>query len=132
MVSEGKGRILVMDDDGVVRRAVARLAECLGYDVGLASDGVQAIELYHQARQQGRPFDLVVLDLVVRGGMGGQEALERLRRDDPKVRAVVVSGHSEDPVMADHRAFGFRAALHKPFDIDELEQAIQQGLDGEL
>jgi two-component system cell cycle sensor histidine kinase/response regulator CckA len=132
MVAVRKGRILVMDDEEMVRRAIARLLESLGYHVGLAGDGIEAIELYHQARQQGRPFDLVIVDLAVPDGMGGQETMDRLRRDDPGVRAIVASGHARDPVMADYRAHGFRAAIRKPFDIDDLDRAIRQGLEAEI
>jgi two-component system cell cycle sensor histidine kinase/response regulator CckA len=131
MVAERKGRILVMDDEGMVRRSIARLLECLGYDVGLAGDGVEAIALYREARRQGRPFDLVIMDLVVPKGMGGQETMDRLRQDDPGVRAIIASGHTNDPVMVNFRAHGFRAVIRKPFDIDELDRVVRQGLEAE-
>ena len=123
-----KGRILVMDDDESVRAMLSRLLELLGFSAAFAHDGREAIEIYQDARRAGRPFDLVLMDLSVPGGMGGQEAMRRLRELDPAVRAVVVSGYSDDPVMAQFREHGFRGVLRKPFDIEELRAAIRRGM----
>ncbi|MHB0878479.1 MAG: hybrid sensor histidine kinase/response regulator, partial [Anaerolineae bacterium] len=117
-------RALVMDDEDTVRRVTRRMLERLGYEVATARDGAEAIDLYTQARGQGHPFSVVILDLYVTGGIGGRETLSRLRQLDPGVRAVVCSGYSSDPIMAQYARHGFGAALDKPFSLESLQEAI--------
>jgi two-component system cell cycle sensor histidine kinase/response regulator CckA len=121
-------RILVMDDEAIVRRVSASLLESLGCVVEVAEDGERAIVSYKAALDGGRPFDAVILDLTVRGGMGGREALARLRELDPGVRAIVSSGYSAEAPVSDHREFGFLAALAKPYDRAALQQVLHQVL----
>ena len=89
-----------------------------------AGDGVEAIERFRAARLRGQPFDAVIMDLTVPGGMGGREAVEQLRRIDPAVKAIVVSGYSDDPVMATFAEHGFAACIGKPFAPMELIRAV--------
>lgn len=119
-------RVLVMDDDEAVRGTVALMLETLGHTTTAVTDGRQAIEQFRQARRDGRGFDFLILDLTVRGGMGGRETLRRLRRLDPGVRAIVASGYSTDPVLAEHRRHGFQAMIEKPFSIEGLERAVNE------
>ncbi len=119
-----KGRILVMDDEETVGRIARQILVYLGFSVALANDGVEAVELYKLARESGRPYDAVILDLTVPGGMGGKEAIKRLLDIDPDVKAIVSSGYSNDPVMADHRAFGFHGILTKPYDVAALRWTL--------
>jgi two-component system cell cycle sensor histidine kinase/response regulator CckA len=114
------GRVLVMDDDDAVRDVARETLAFLGYTVEVARDGAEAISRYEAARAEARPFDLLLLDLTVPGGMGGAETLARLRAVDPDIVAIVASGYSHDPVMADHRAYGFAAAVEKPYDVQKL------------
>ena len=120
----GRMRILWMDDEARLRLVTERLLVSLGYEVEMASDGAQAVERYLQARSAQRPFDVVVLDLTVREGMGGLEALKRLRALDPDVRTVACSGYSDDAAMAEFRAHGFSAVLRKPSTVEALEAAL--------
>ena len=120
----GEGKILVMDDDEQIRHMVGHLLAGVGYEAEFATDGAEAIELYRKSLAAGKPFDAVVLDLTVPGGMGGREALSALREMDPSVKAVVSSGYSNDPVLADHARYGFRAALVKPYKVGELSQVL--------
>jgi PAS domain S-box-containing protein len=115
-----QGRILVMDDEQVVRTNLGRVLRQMGYQPELAADGATAVELYAKARQDGRCFDAVILDLTVRGAMGGRDAVQELRALDPAVRAVVMSGHSDDEVMQKYSQHGFKGALTKPFDREAL------------
>lgn len=117
-------RILVMDDDALVRKAVGGLLGALGHSVELAAEGLTAVERYRAARVAGEPFDLVVLDLTVRGGLGGIETLELLKREDPAVRAVVSSGYSDTAAIAEPGRFGFVAVLPKPYSRTVLEQVL--------
>ena len=120
----GEGRILLMDDEAPVRAVGGGLLGRLGYEVTSASDGEEALRLYTQARAAGTPFDLVILDLTVPGAMGGRECLERLRQLDPTVKAIVSSGYSTDPVMADHAAHGFRGVIAKPYELRDLSDTV--------
>ncbi len=97
----------------------------LGYEVELARDGTEAISLYRRARDSSYPFDVVVLDLTVPNGMGGAEAIERLREIDPEIKAVVSSGYSSDPIMADYTKYGFRGVVAKPYTAKELGATLR-------
>ncbi|MFP4054984.1 MAG: response regulator [Phycisphaerae bacterium] len=121
-------RVLLMDDEEAILRVTGKLLGYLGYDVELAREGAEAVEAYHQAREAGRPFDLVILDLTVHGGMGGQEALQRLRQIDPGVRAIVSSGYRTDPVVSDYESHGFSGAASKPYQLDDLRRAIDEAM----
>ncbi len=115
-----KGRILFMDDEEAIRKVAQAMLSYLGYEVCLAEDGTAAIREY-----QRRRFDIVILDLTVRDGMGGLATLERLRLLDPGVVAIVSSGYSSDPVMADHGRFGFLGRVPKPYTPEALDEAIR-------
>ncbi len=121
-----KGRVLLMDDEDVVRDVAKEMIAALGHEVAGAEDGRKAIELFRQAREEGRPFDLVILDLTVKGGMGGEEAIAKIREIDPAVRAVVSSGYADSPVVADYRAYGYEAVLKKPYKLESLRDCLQQ------
>ena len=125
----GEGRILVMDDDDMVRMVLVRMLEDLGYTAEEASRGEEALEIYGAALDRGIPFDAVLLDLSVPTGMGGEEAIVHLRLLDPDVRAIVCSGYSDSPVMACFEDHGFRAVLPKPFEQADLAAAVQRVMD---
>ena len=108
-------------------RAIAReMLVSSGYVVETARDGAEAVALYRAARESGKPFDAAILDLTVPGRMGGKETIRELLAIDPDVRAIVFSGYSNDPVMADCRKYGFRGVLPKPFTMNELRNALRQ------
>ena len=119
------GRILVMDDEESIRKLSKKRLSQLGYESELAKDGAQAIELYKKAMDSGQPFDAVILDLTVKGGMGGKDAVKALLKINPQVKAMVSSGYSNDPVMTDFRAHGFTGALPKPNTKKELIAALK-------
>jgi len=120
----GTGRVLVMDDEEVVREVAAQMLSHLGYEADSAGDGAEAIELYVDAKESGRPYAVVIMDLTVVGGMGGKEAIRRLRVIDPEVKAIVSSGYANDPVMASFEAYGFNGVVAKPFRIQELSETL--------
>lgn len=126
-------RILFMDDEEGIRRLGQALLQSLGYDVRLVPEGTAALREYELARQANRPFDIVMLDLTVPGGMGGLATLEALRKVDPQVRAIVTSGYSSDPVLGNYKAHGFLGVVPKPYRIADLGRVIQGVLnnDGE-
>lgn len=121
----GHGNVLVMDDEEIIRAVAVKFLSRLGYTVATANDGQEALRLYEGALRQNNPFDAVIMDLTIPGGMGGKEAIEKLRLVDPEVKAIVSSGYSNDPVMAQHRKYGFDAVITKPFNLDDLKLVLQ-------
>ena len=122
-------RVLVMDDNDEVRRTVSHMLESLGHTVVQVAEGVSCVEAYRASLVEGRPgsgFDMVLLDLTVAGGRDGLWAIKRLLEIDPTVCAVVASGYSNDPVMADHRLHGFQGMLQKPFTLECLESHLKE------
>jgi PAS domain S-box-containing protein len=127
-IARGTGTILVMDDEAELRETVGQMLRRLGYTVELVENGAQAIERYGEALRDNRPFDAVIMDLTVAGGMGGREAMARLKELDPGVRAIVSSGYANDPVMADHGSYGFKGVVTKPFSLRQLGDALAAAL----
>lgn len=97
-----------------------------GHEVTVVDEGEAAIKAWTAARESGRPFDLVILDLTIPGGMGGKEVAARLRLMQPDFRAVATSGYSTDPVMANHSDFGFVARLPKPYSVRDLRAIVAE------
>jgi CheY-like chemotaxis protein len=120
------GRVLVMDDEPELRRVLSMCLEELGYEVAQTASGGEAVSAYEAAFHAGRRFDLVILDLTVRGGEGGLAALQRLRALDPKVVAIATSGYSDSDVIANHERHGFASALPKPYRFGTLVQVLRQ------
>ncbi len=124
----GQGRILVMDDEELVRDVLGEMLQEMGYEADFAHDGVETIEKYKKAIQSETPFDLLVMDLTIPGGMGGNEAIQILREIDPQVKAIVSSGYSEDPIMANFKDYGFSGVISKPYQIEEMGKVLKQVL----
>jgi PAS domain S-box-containing protein len=118
------GRVLVMDDEEGVRKVLGLTLWGMGHAVELAEDGQMAIEVYKKAESLGRPFDVVLLDLTVREGMGGQEAIQELLKMDPDVKAIAMSGYLDSPVILEPERHGFKGAMPKPFDVDTLQEIL--------
>lgn len=98
----------------------------LGYNVEFARDGDEATELYKKAIESGEPFDAVIMDLTIAGGMGGKEAIKKLIELDPEVKTIVSSGYSNDPVMSDYKQYGFHGVIAKPYQIEELSDTLSK------
>lgn len=127
-----KARILLMDDQKAVRNATSAILSRIGYEVATASDGVEATRLYEVAKEAGCPYDVVMLDLTVPDGMGGEEAIQKLREIDPEVKAVVFTGHRSDPVIANFRKHGFKAVITRPYKMEELTAALHKVMTGSM
>lgn len=123
-----KLRVLVIDDEELVRDVLARLLVRLGAVVTSERDGDSGVARYAEARAAGDAFDVVLLDLTLTGGMGGEQTLRALLRIDPACRAIVCSGYSNDPVLLDYRAHGFVARVTKPFRLEELRRALREAM----
>lgn len=123
------GRVLVMDDDRNVIRVSSLMLRRMGMEPDEAGNGEEAVILYEKSMREGRPYDLVIMDLTVPGGMGGRETLEKIKELDPSVRAVVSSGYSNDPIMAHYGDYGFREVLAKPFEYQDLQRVVRKVLE---
>ncbi len=119
-------RILVMEDEGMLGELIQTMLEHLGYEVDTALDGERAIELYSEAVEAGRDYDAVILDLTVKVGMNGGETIRKLQYLNPNVRAIISSGHPNDPIMSDYTEYGFCDALTKPYDLERLQVALDR------
>jgi len=117
-----------MDDEDAIREIAEALLKHLGYRVDLAHDGEEAIARYRKAFFANDPYNLVIMDLTIPGGMGGKEAIGHLHDIDPGVRAIVSSGYSNDPIMADYTSFGFQGILAKPYSVNEMNRVVRQVL----
>ncbi|HBF38562.1 MAG TPA: hypothetical protein DDW50_14745, partial [Firmicutes bacterium] len=125
-VAGEKLKILLMDDEEIILTSVAEMLEIYGHQTISARDGGKAIEIYRQALEEGNPFDVVIMDLTVPGGMGGQEAISHLRDIDPTIKAVVSSGYANDPIISNYEQFGFCGVVTKPYKFDELIKVLNQ------
>jgi two-component system cell cycle sensor histidine kinase/response regulator CckA len=121
-------RVLIMDDNVVIRNSAGKVLNRMGHEVQCAANGDEAIALYKQAQEQQCSFDVVILDLAIRGGMGGQEVLVHLRRLNAHVKAIVSSGYIYDPVVVEYAKHGFHGVLAKPYGRHDLAVALRQVL----
>ncbi|MEA2062745.1 MAG: ATP-binding protein, partial [Gemmatimonadota bacterium] len=120
-----KGKILVMDDEEPVRKIATMILEHLGHEVEFTCDGAETIRRYKKVKKSGRPFDAVIMDLTIPGGMGGKEAVTKLLKIDPEAKTIVSSGYSTDPIMSNYRKYGFSGVVSKPYNIEELRTVLQ-------
>ena len=127
----GKGNILLMDNDDMVRELATKMLETAGYSVTKANDGGEAIRLYREAMESGHPYDVVILDLTVPGGMGGKEAMKFLLKTDPNIKAIASSGYSNDSIMSEYKKYGFTAVIAKPYKVRELSEIVSKVIGNE-
>jgi len=122
LAAKGKGRVLILDDEAAIAKVLCHMLDRLGYRSQWVQDGRRAVEEYSQARESGEPYSLLIMDMTIPGGMGGREALEKLREIDPDVRAVMSSGYSN---LTDYASYGFRGILAKPYALSDLSAVIE-------
>ena len=125
-----KGRVLFMDDEEPIRQLAMFLLRRFGFEVECVADGAEVVKKYREALSTQTPFVLVIVDLTVPGGMGGREAVAQLRAMDPNVKAIVSSGYSSDPVLANYREHGFSGVAAKPYEVADLARVLRAVLAG--
>ena len=118
------GKILVMDDEEMIRKMLHSMLGMAGYTVEVSADGAEALKKYQQAVKNGDPFNAVIMDLTIPGGMGGKEAVEKLLKIDPKALAIVSSGYATDPIMSEYSKYGFKAVIVKPYSVKTLQETL--------
>ncbi len=113
-----------MDDEEIVRLVATMMLKSLGHDVTCVENGEEAVEIFQDAVKSGRPFDVVILDLTVKGSMGGEQAAIKLHEIDPAIKLIVSSGYSENAVLSNYQAYGFAAYLDKPYTVEALRDCL--------
>ncbi len=126
----GRGKVLIMDDEEVVRNVVGIMLKEIGYEADFAQDVAEAVRLYKQAKDKGVPFDAVILDLTIQGGIGGKEAIKILLEIDSNVKAILSSGYYNDPILSNYKAYGFCGVIAKPYNIKELGKILYKVIRG--
>ncbi len=127
-LKHGEGTILLMDDEQPIRHVAREMLSHCGYQCVVAKDGYETIALFKQALDKHTPFTAVILDLTIPGSLGGKETILRLRELDPHVVAFVSSGYSNDPILANYRAYGFQGIINKPYSLIGLSTILHQTL----
>jgi two-component system cell cycle sensor histidine kinase/response regulator CckA len=125
VAGHGKGRVLIMDDEEMILKIAKELLQLMGYEVTTAQSGEETIGFYRQAMELKKPFDAVLLDLAIPGGMGGKEVMQELITIDPHVKAIISSGYLNDPVVRDFKRYGFSGMLTKPYEATDLDDKLQ-------
>ena len=118
------GKILLMDDELIILDLGAKLLHHLGYEVVTSASGAEAARLFQEAKNGEKPFDIVILDLIIPGGIGADKVIDVLKKIDPGVRAIVTSGYADDPIVVEYQKHGFAGAMAKPFNLEELEREL--------
>ncbi|MCJ7600645.1 MAG: response regulator [Desulfobulbaceae bacterium] len=126
----GNQRVLIMDDEEMVRDVAGTMLEHIGYVVEFARNGAEAIASYKQAKESHAPFATVILDLTIPGGMGGKETIKKLIEFDPEAKVIVSSGYSTDPVMSKYAEYGFKGVVPKPYIIEQLRETLYKVIMG--
>ena len=124
----GDGNILLMDDEAPIRKVLSEMLEVCGYSHQSAKNGDEALAFFSQAQEKGIPFDAVILDLTIPGEMGGRTVIQKLLKIAPLVKAIVVSGYSNDPVLSNFEEYGFQGRISKPFRLSEVSEVLYKVL----
>jgi CheY-like chemotaxis protein len=121
----GTGRVLFMDDDPQICELTGGMLASLGYKFDLAKTGEEAVQFYKRYLNIGRPYDAVIMDLTIIGGMGGEQTFKVLRELDPEVRAILASGYDNDDMARQYLNMGFCGYLPKPYRVGDLGKMIR-------
>jgi two-component system, cell cycle sensor histidine kinase and response regulator CckA len=119
-------RLLFMDDDVNIRRLIKEMMDYLGHEAEYARNGEEAVELFRLAKESGTAFNVVIIDLTIKEGMGGDKAIKKLLEIDPEVKAVISSGYVDAPIIKDYQNYGFVDAIVKPYKIEQLKELIDK------
>ena len=122
----GTKRVLILDDNRSIIRMLVKLLERIGYHVDFAFDGESLIKKFREAHESEIIYDFLILDIVIPGGISGDQALQEILKIDPTVKAIVSSGYSSNPIMSNYREYGFCGVLPKPYTLNDLTSTIKE------
>jgi len=125
-IKYGSGRILIVDDDAFVLKTIEKMLDFLQFTYVCTRSGEEGIKIYKEALKNKKPFNIIILDLTIPGGIGGKEIIEKLKKINPNIKAIVSSGYSNDPVMANYKNYGFCDVLSKPYTVEELSAVLNR------
>ena len=125
IIHRGRGKVMVMDDQMIIQQITGDMLTHLGYKPDFASDGDEAIALYSEALKNKEPFSIVIMDLTITAGAGARETIKKLLKLDPEARSIVTSGYGGDPLMATPKKFGFKGSVLKPYNLQQISQALK-------
>lgn len=126
--SPGKGRVLLMEDEDIIRKTISRLLVKLGYEVESARNGEETLEIYKKALDTRNVFDVIIMDLTIKEGMGGIETIQKLLEMAPEVKVILSSGHFNDEIMVNYRQYGFYDVITKPYEIEDLCDVLDRAI----
>lgn len=126
--AEGKKKVLIMDDEVMIGEIACQMLSFIGCESTHVTSGEESIEVYRQHLEKGEPFDVVIMDLTIPGGMSGSEAVLKILAIDPQAKVLVSSGYSNNTIMTNFADYGFRGVIEKPFDMHSLQKAIEDAL----
>jgi len=127
-----RGKVLFMDDEEPIRHVAERMLKAMDCEIVLTSNGSEAVAAYVDALDNDTPFDLVIMDITIPGGMGGKETIRELLKIDPDIKAIISSGYSNDPVMSEYQKHGFKAVIAKPYKVEEMREMLDMVLKEEV
>lgn len=119
-----KGKVLIMDDDAIVKSAMGNLLVSIGYEVETCGDGWEVLDVYEKAMREQKPFDAVIIDLIISDGLGGKKTIQKLLELDPEVKGVVSSGFSGEINLTEYKKYGFVDVIEKPYKIEKLDEIL--------
>lgn len=125
-IFHGKSKILIMDDEEDIRNILKSMLNYLGYTTEVSKDGDEAISLYKKSLKDNTPFDAVIMDLTIPGGMGGEETIKHLLKIDPNIKAIVSSGYYSRGVISNYKQYGFKGVINKPYTMEELSTELNR------
>ena len=123
-----KKKILLMDDEELITTIASKILDVLGFSTEITRSGEEMLNIYEEGAKQETPFEIVILDLGIPNGMGGEEAGKLLLRRDPEAKIIVTSGDSLDPIVRNYETYGFKASLIKPFTLENMQEAVKKAL----
>lgn len=119
-------KFLVMDDEERIGLIVKKILEKQGHSVLICKNGNECITLFQESLRTNQEFDLIILDLTIRDGLGGLETIKKLKKIKTSIKVIAMSGYHDSNVIKNPKKHGFVASIQKPFNYRDLKEKIQE------